>query len=290
MTQNAIRDMLREFGLNNLEAEIYLVLVQHPGITGYKIAGILSKPVANTYKALNQLEGKGLIVCNEADGNKSFSAIKVEEYFDKLETDFKEKRKKIVEQINDITIPQKNFGNFNLTDLKQTYERAKHMIDSTREFILIDAFPIPYEILKESISTKNLRKDADIRLKLYHETEPVCDNIINSYNGEYIVNNWVGHWLCICRDGSESLIAAFSRDSQELIHAIWTTDPFICFTVYNGMLNEFMLIDILNNTYRGRNISCEEIAKINSCYNPLFVHEMNLGNRMFEILFRRNKE
>jgi len=229
--EEILNELLKEVGMNNLEAEIYLTLLQKPGLTGYKIAGEISKPAANTYKALNQLETKGLVVYTETDSNKTYSVIDINEYMDKIANSFESKRKMINEQIKHLKTPQRNFGNFNLTDKALVIEKAKNLILNAEKILTVDIFPIPYNLLKESIQKKESEESAKIYLKLYHQTEQICKHTIDSYRGDDHIESWTGQWLILCRDGVESLIACFKRETEELIHAVWSTDPFISFCI-----------------------------------------------------------
>src|SRR3954447_5665376 len=56
---------LAVLGLTDLEAEVYCYLVEHSPATPYRIARDLGKPVANTYKAVQTLERKSLVVIDE---------------------------------------------------------------------------------------------------------------------------------------------------------------------------------------------------------------------------------
>ena len=60
-------DLLTEFGLTGLEAEIYAFLITEWPASGYRIAQAIRKPAANTYKALETLEQKGVILAEEGD-------------------------------------------------------------------------------------------------------------------------------------------------------------------------------------------------------------------------------
>ncbi|MDD3050558.1 MAG: helix-turn-helix domain-containing protein [Candidatus Cloacimonetes bacterium] len=285
MGLGATRDLLRSFGLNNLEVDVYLTLVKHPGTTGYRIGSYISRPVANIYKALAQLEGKGLVVFSEASGSRVYLPVEFGEYVDKIESELRDKRDKIVSQLSNLSSPQKNFGSYNLTDQFQVYEKAKHLISTAKDMLLIDIFPNPYETLKSFIIDKESKGDADIRLKIYHEDEPICKNTISAYNGSFIVDNWIGHWLIVSKDMDECLIASFSKDSESILHAVWSTDPFICFNLFNGMANEFMLIDILNRVYLKKDIDAKKIMEINDQYNPLFQYEQAGGEMIMRKLF-----
>jgi sugar-specific transcriptional regulator TrmB len=288
MEHTLLIKMLNDLGINDLEAQIFITLLQIPDSTGYKIAGAISKPTANTYKALTQLENKGLIICDESSGSKTYSAIDINEYFNRLTSELNQKRKKIISTIKSLEKGKKKFGNFILSDINQVYEKAKSLIDQSKDILLIDSFPQPYELLKNNIIFKEKNSDTQVFVKLYKDAELQCLNTINSYNGQLAIDIWLGEWLIICKDSEEVLIACFDKQTNSTHHAIWTTDPFICFTIYNGMVNEFMLIDILNKVYQNNDINTKIIKEIHNKYKPAFNYELNAGNKILDIFKNTN--
>lgn len=285
MADEALKKMLADIGLSGIETDIYIILFQHPGLTGYRIAAHISKPVANTYKALNHLENKGLVVCSESTGTKEYSAIDFSEYMDRLESEMRQKREKILSRLKEMKVVQKNFGSFNLTDKTQVYERAKTMINTAKDVLLADIFPIPFAELKPALEAKEKDKSVDMRIKLYQEEDLECRNLTIAFNGDVIIDGWIGNWLIICKDSEEILIVSFSKDSDQLMHAVWSTDPFLCFAVYNGMVNEFMLIDLLNYHHRNKVFDSDTINKIWKNYHSVFDYETEVGNRIMKTVF-----
>lgn len=279
--------MLNELGLNNSEAEIYLTLLLKPNLTGYKIAREISKPVANTYKGLNQLANKGLVVFSESDGVRLYSVLDINEYMDRMENELKQKRDKVVSALKKVEVKNKEFGNYNLSDDNQVYEKAKTLIVKSTDVLLIDCFPIPFEHLKETIEKKQTESNLNIRLKLYTDSHSPCKKTTVAYNGNQIIEEWIGHWLIICKDSEETLIASFSKQEGKLMHAVWSTDPFICFIIYNGLVNEFMLIDILNIVHRNKEIHTKELNDIHRQYKSLYDYEVNAGNKIMQTVFQK---
>ncbi len=51
---------LEALGLSRLEAEVYVTLIQHGPLSGYRIAQLLGRPDANVYKALASLANRRL--------------------------------------------------------------------------------------------------------------------------------------------------------------------------------------------------------------------------------------
>ncbi len=290
MQDDILKKLLTESGLSGIETDIYITLFQQPGLTGYKIAGQISKPVANTYKALNHLEAKGLVVYSEASGTKEYSAIDFSEYSDRLENEFTRKKELIIKRLKNLRVEQKNFGSYNLTGKNQVYEKARALISSARDVLLVDIFPIPCEELKDSLKEKGKDKALDFRVKFYEEETLEGPRTTAAFNGAEIIEGWIGNWLIICKDSEEVLIACFSRESDQLLHAVWTTDPFLCFTIYNGMVNEFMLIDILNQQHHNKRIDSETIGRIHKHYKSVFDFETEVGNRIMKNVFGHKSE
>jgi sugar-specific transcriptional regulator TrmB len=59
------KDMLLSAGLNDLEADVYLCLLDEDLLTGYKIGKLLGKPTANVYKAIDSLARKGALMIED---------------------------------------------------------------------------------------------------------------------------------------------------------------------------------------------------------------------------------
>jgi len=93
---------LIKLGFNRLEAEVYLTLTRESPLTGYRIAQILNKAAANTYKALESLEKKGAVVAEETPTVKQYAAIPVSDYLDQLESGLRNDRKFLEESLRDI--------------------------------------------------------------------------------------------------------------------------------------------------------------------------------------------
>ena len=85
---NELATLLREMRLSELEANVYIWLLENHRSTGYKIAMQIGKPVANTYKALKSLEKKGAVVSDDSSGTIYFDTIPIEEFLNKLEKEF----------------------------------------------------------------------------------------------------------------------------------------------------------------------------------------------------------
>lgn len=238
--------VLMAIGLTNLEAEIYITLLQDTELTGYRIAKILGKPVANTYKALESLGKKGAVLLEESANSKIYSAVPITDYLNLMEEQFKLKRKNAEATLKDMKKFPVEKGIYKLQTVESVYERCKSMLEKAQHVILADVFPIPLDHLRNDLENAAKNKGIETHVKVYQTVDlPDC-HIINSFNADELLDLWPEQWIILTIDLKESLIAAISRDGRSVEYAIWTKNPYITFIVYNGSMNEMISFTMQN--------------------------------------------
>jgi len=81
-------DLLQSLGMNRLEAEIYIYLLQQPGpVTAYRAGQAMGKPTANVYKAVDVLVRKGAVMVEEGP-TRLCRPAPPQEFLGQLETSF----------------------------------------------------------------------------------------------------------------------------------------------------------------------------------------------------------
>ncbi|MCK4695487.1 MAG: hypothetical protein KAT74_06980, partial [Candidatus Cloacimonetes bacterium] len=217
---NMLSTLLREMGLSDLEAKVYIWLLENKRSTGYKIAVEISKPVANTYKALKSLEKKGAVVCDNSSNKTYFDTIPVEEFLNKIEKQFIKQRKKIINEVKKLDVQQEPIGIYELRSAELVYEKAIGMIKTAENTLLIDCFPAPMKIIKGHLTRKR-SKEISIYVKNYSGKD--IDNVIQikAANAELPITELEGQWLVVLKDTVESLIAFFNKEGTELNHCVW---------------------------------------------------------------------
>ncbi len=253
--------MLKEIGLNDLEANIYITLLENSKSTGYRIAGEINKPVANTYKALKSLELKGAVIADRSSGTTFFETVPVEEFLNKKENEFAKTRRVIVEEVRKLNIQQETGGIYELKSVELVYEKAFNMIKSAKKMILIDCFPEPLKVLNDTIIGKSAG-GVPIYLKNYCETEISGIKQITAKNPELPIESLSGQWMMVLKDTEESLIAMFTKDGTGLQHCIWTMDRFLSFVLFNGSMYEFNYTQVHKTLFDGKAGKIERIRDV----------------------------
>jgi len=237
---------LLDIGFNNLEAEIYITLLREAELTGYRIAKILGKPVANTYKALESLKNKGAVLQEMNASRKFYMAVPISDYLNLIEEQFRLKRKSAEAQLKDLKQLSVEKGIYKLQTVDRVYERCKSMIEKAKDVILADIFPIPMGYLKDALVIAATDNGVETHVKAYKTLELKNCNVINSFNAEELLALWQEQWIVIAVDLAECLIASISGDGKSVEYAIWTRNPYITFIVYNGAMNEMISFTMQN--------------------------------------------
>jgi len=281
MKIDKLLQMLREMGLSELEAYIYIWLLGNKRSTGYKIAGQIGKPVANTYKALKSLQQKGAVVSDKSSGTVYFDTIPIEEFLNKIENEFKIKREQIIEEVNKLEVQQEPTGIYELQSKELVFEKASSMIKSAQNTLLIDGFPAPMQTIKQYL-TEDRANEITIYVKNYSGENIKHVHQIQASIPELIYTELNGQWLIVLKDTVESLIAFFSKDGRELIHCIWTKDPFISFILFNGSAYEFNFTEVCEQIYSDDSNKIENMKSIIERYKNMYrymrVEEKNILN------------
>lgn len=273
--------LLRAMELSELEVKIYIWLLQHKRNTGYKIALEIGKPVANTYKALKSLQSKGAVIIDNSANKAIFDTVPVEEFLNKIENEFARKKRKILDEVQKLEVKQEQTGIYEIQSRELVFEKTNSMIKSAKNQLLIDAFPAPMKIIKAQID-KNKHNDVSVYIKNYASEEIENVHQIKASIPDFIYTELNGQWLIVLRDTVESLIAFFNKDGSELIHSVWTYDPFISFVLFNGSAYEFNFTEICEHIYSDEADKIENIKRIIERYKKMYKYMRIEEGRIFK--------
>lgn len=230
---DAIQGLTR-LGFTQAEAEVYVALLRESPATGYRIATIVGKATANTYKALRSLVDKGAVLTEDGDSSL-FRAVPASELLRRFTREFESQRDVTQAALEQLGRPADDLGVYRLTEPEQVLERAREMLAQVREVALITAFPGPLSIIRADIEAAAAR-GVDIGVKAYAPIEIRGVDVILSTEGALWLEEMPGDELVITTDAEEHLVALFDGDS--VFQAIWSASPFLGQVHHNGMALE----------------------------------------------------
>jgi len=234
---------LKALGLNQLEAEVYYLLLREKPMTAYKVGKLLKKPTANIYKAIEVLAKDGAVMIEEGK-NKLCKAVEPEEFITLLQHKFENKAKEAAEVLSHIKPAFEEEKTYSLESVELALEKAIKMIDEGKTIIVVDAFPLALEEIVEPLR-KALQRGVQVVIQSYQELEIEGAEINVTQNHDEVISYWQSQQLNIIVDGRESLVALFDQTLTNVFHATWSTNVYLSCILHAGRLCEQTLHKLL---------------------------------------------
>lgn len=235
MKKEAI-EKLRDIGLNQLEAEVYYLLLSESSMTAYKVGKLLKKPTANIYKAVEVLFNKGAIIIEEGK-NKLCKAIDPEEFIAIQERQFAAKAKQVSNALANIKPRTEEEKTYSLDSVSLALEKTKRMIDEAKVIVVVDAFPLALDALIEHLNSA-VKRGIKVVVQSYSEVVIDGADIFITQNPDEVISYWQSQQLNVVVDGHESLIALFDKTLSNVYHATWSTNVYLSCIMHAGRLCE----------------------------------------------------
>ncbi len=233
---------LSELGFGSFEAEVYLALTREPGITGYRVAKIIGKPVPNTYKVLDKLQAMGAVLEDDSGKSRLYSAVPVQDYVKVVIRGLEHSSRKLEKELEELGKPPPEEGVYRLTTVNQVYQKAESIIGSAETSLLVDLDPIPLDELQphiESAAGRGVKVLAHAHSDTMDRSIPGCE-VVNSCKMD-----WPGEWIIVQADASDYLIGIITPDERRVYQAVWSRNPFIAPCIYQGYMNRAVLYRII---------------------------------------------
>lgn len=223
-------------GFTDLEAEIYVFLLQQSPATGYRVAQALGKPAANTYKAIETLQKKGAILVEDGV-NRQCRAIPYEELLGQLERGFLEKKARAANALTELHAASEDERVYQIRSIRQVMERCRNMLARCTEVAIIDIFPLPLDTLQKDIEQTAARGPV-VAVQVYEPTEVAGAEVVVRMEGSGIQQRWPGQWLNLVVDGSEHLIAFLTADAKKVHQAVWSGSVYLSWIYHSSLCCE----------------------------------------------------
>jgi len=224
-------ETIARLGFTQMEAEVYVFLLQHSPATGYKIANGIGRSFPSTYKTLASLRGKGAILVDEGTARLS-RAIPVDELLDQIQTRFVEQRARVLEAVERLPKSVVDSRVYQLNSADQVYERCRRMLQESRERVLLELFPEPLATLQLPIETAAAR-GVVIAARLYEPAPLEGVRVIQSPYGKENLRAFKSQWLSLFVDGRQFLLAHLFPGGDGVYQATWSANPYLARAFYD---------------------------------------------------------
>ncbi len=229
----SVSETLVPFGFTALESEIYVFLLKLSPATGYRIAQGISKPAANTYKAIQSLQQKGAILVEDGP-SRLCRAVPLKELMNRLQKDFDAQRKSAEKRLKSIEQSTEDTRIYQLLSREQILNRFREMLSSASQSII-------FKLSSEAI----LAVEGDIE----RATERgvviwgIANEPVDVAGVEVVVamDADIGSITAIS-DSSQLLTGVIREDTES--EAIWTRNEALSRNTFVSLAAEFSLAQI----------------------------------------------
>jgi len=268
---------LTDMGLNNLEANVYLVLLKEPGITGYRVGKSIGKAVSNVYQALESLTKKGMAILLCEGKDRRYSPVPVQEIISRFKSDLEKKSANLERELKDLGAPALDTGIYRIDNQKQLFSKIETLLEQVQSTVLLTADTFFIKRLQPHLE-KAAEREIKVLVLGYEDIQLEGCEFLKLTTG----NNgpWPGHWILMDIDSIQHLIAFFEKPDV-LTHAIWCNDQYVSYWIHYGMLADFTLMTFFEETrYKDEFTTIRK--RIHDLYRRYYRTHMN-GNSIHTI-------
>ncbi|MCP4545576.1 MAG: TrmB family transcriptional regulator [bacterium] len=232
-----INTLLQSLGLNRLESEVYIFLLQvSEPVTAYKIGTQLGRPTANVYKAIDTLTRKGAVMVDEGS-TRLCRPIPPSEFMGHLRSDWLDKTRMAEDALAEIGAMQPDQGVYHLQSVPLVLEKCRTMLAGCRKIAVIDAFPKTMAAVLPAIEDA-VARGVEVYLQTYVPCHLPGVNVVYPPGAEDVLIHWHSQQLNIVVDAKESLVALLDHDLTEVHQAVWTSSLYLACMYHCGLLRE----------------------------------------------------
>ncbi|KQM93921.1 hypothetical protein ASE70_12785 [Sphingomonas sp. Leaf22] len=243
MNQDSSADFaLTSFGFTELESRLYCELLRTGSASGYRLAQRIGKAAANVYQALNSLTQKGaVLVSDDLEDKRTYSPISPQHLLKMLQESFEERHASALAKLEAVYKPQSDERVYSVQGVQQIFERARAMLESAREIVLIDFFPEIYDLLRDEVEAVRAR-GVTIAGIAYRPGDAGPDMPLNRDAADLVSSRWPGLGLIIIADGCQYLVAQLSRDMTTVLNGVWTDSVFLSCIFHSAVAADIRLV------------------------------------------------
>lgn len=262
MGKNQSVTALMDLGLNQLEAEVYALLLSESPATGYRIAQALSKPAAGIYKAIESLAKQGAVDLDDGE-TRLCRAVPVDELLAQLEGRFSERKRRAADALARIRPAEADDRVYQLQTPEQVFQRCREMLSRCERITVVGIYPGALEVLRSDIE-QAARGGTQIVVHAYGEATLSGVEVIRARTSRSSLARWPGEWINMAVDARELLQAFLSSDMQSVHQAVWSNSRYLAWLAHYGITAAMTGSHLAEHIHAGAS-SKELLAVLESC-------------------------
>lgn len=243
-------DTLRELGLSQLEAEVYVHVVAHPPMTAYRIAREVGKATANVYKAVEALARRGALVIEEGE-YRVCRAVPIGDFLRETEEAFLGRTRAAAEMLSRLQPHTFDERVYRLETVDDVLAKCRQMLEQRSTSVaVVDAFPAALAAVLPSIR-KAVARGITVYVEAYEEIRIPGALVATPPRPSTPPEQWGSQQLNVVVDGREHVAALLSNDLRLVFQAVWSESRYLSLLLHSGRLCEHTLARLIASHERG---------------------------------------
>jgi sugar-specific transcriptional regulator TrmB len=257
MKTDRAQQSLQGLGLTNLEARVYIYLIQSGSSTGYAIGKGLGIPAANVYRSLETLHAKGAVILE--DGNRRYCrAVPLEELLTNLERQFTQLKEDASKAMANLQMPRIDQHVYHIISTEAVFERFYQMLDTASTIAVFDLFPKAANKLSNHIKSA-AERGVRVLAKIYEPLSIPGAQMILDSRTRTSSRRWGGVWANGVVDGSQHLLTYLTGDMNRVHQAVWTDNVYASWIYHSALMYELMW-SLAASSIKGKRLKTELAA------------------------------
>jgi len=252
------KELLLAVGLNDLEADVYMLLLNEESLTGYKIGKLLHKPTANVYKAIDSLALKGALLLEDKQKGLC-KAVPAHDFFATIEAGLIRKTQEAKRTFTPASKAIYDEKSYQIQSLELVLEKCRQMLQHCQKIVVIDIFPQPLAYLLPEIQAC-VQRGIEVYLQVYEPIVIPGAQVAFPQFYPKVLTYWKSHQLNLITDGKEYVLALFNENMTEVLQATWSRNLYLACMLHKGFSNEYTITKI--NEITAETNAAEQIAFI----------------------------
>ena len=217
---SALLDRLREIGLGDYEAKLYLALVKRHPASGYELARSSGVPSSKVYEVLGRLQEKDLVFPTDGGGRaKRYVPVDPEEFIDRYRARVTRALDGLRDDLEAIGVDEPVGYIWNLHGRGALLERTTHLMERAESTLLVSGWDAELRDLANAIAAAHRRR---VRVAVidYGSLELEASAVYPHPIKDTIHGEKGGRGLTLCADSRVALLGLVQDDGAA--HGAWS--------------------------------------------------------------------
>lgn len=229
---------LKQFGLTEYEAKVYVALVTQSPSAAADISKRSTVPRARVYGTLDSLVEKGLVLKEQAEKTAVYRALPVELFIEKAQQDFEKNANDVERALKELAQkPQEQpVQVMTLQERETILQYCRHLLENAKETVFMSMWDDMYELLRADIEKAS--KHVHVKGVTIHAKD-VLPTVDTHRITNYTETTKNPHWFIMTIDHEQAI---YGSPVTERLSAFLTDDP-----MHIYILEDYIWHDVLVN-------------------------------------------